>query len=198
MWPPVAWNGRRRVTGFIAATPRGSQVRQTVGRETAHRSVAGKRQCLRVCRYPRPDRTPSPVLAAPSAPASGNTPGLSGVPPRTPGAGVLRPAPVARACQREIPATCRLSPAVTVPENPHRNAGPPEHTVSRAFQGGHFVSDGRAFRFRWSVGKIFRNDNNRMAAAEIRNETKCKKTATQKSGSAANDTHKPSPPGRDP
>ena len=50
-----------------------------------------------------------------------------------------QPAPVARACQREIPATCRLSPAVTVPENPHRNAGPPEHTVSRAFQ--------RAFRF---------------------------------------------------
>ena len=65
----------------------------------------------------------------------------------------------------------------------------------RAFQ--------RAFRFgrkgisfQISVGKILRNDNKRMAEAKIRNETKCKKTATQKLGSAANDTHEPPPPGR--
>ncbi len=32
---------------------------------------------------------------------------------------------------------------------------------------GNFVSDGRTFRFRWPVGKILRNDNNMMAAAEI-------------------------------
>ena len=64
------------------------------------------------------------------------------------------------------------------------------------FSGGFPARFGRAFRFRWPVGKILRNDNNRMAEAKIRNETKCKKIATQTLESAAHDTHEPPPPGR--
>ena len=67
-------------------------------------------------------------------------------------------------------------------------ATPP--AVSPRVSGGHFVSSPGAISFQMTRRKKFLNGCNRLSAAQIRNETKCKKTATQKSGSAADHTHK--------